>query len=505
MSRKRRKNKKKSKDKNRTGLGGHRQQGKTLNPPFLHHTPGMSFSSWKDDRMPEMLWAVLAVGRAERDYALAFFRYVLQYANDNKIEDLTLTGISKLEDVQRDSLIQHICDYSSRIKSVLRPILLFDNLPARNDWVKYLPLANPEEDWTILAPCIVDVFDHQSQKATDCRWVKLMPAILTGKMKLNTRDAVENLLQYPNRGDMHAVRPYIRASEIAFPSEDRTWSDNFWKQGLEDTICIPFEDEKVPKDTFSLSNPQLDFIREHLVEYFIYTDEKTAIDPKHEAVFGIVLLSMTLLEEMVATNLSRGSLSRIVLRNISEAYINLAYLIKKDDPKLWQKFRDYGIGQMKLASLKHDEDSSPGKYFDSDKMHQFANEDRWEEFSAVELGNWSNKDLRKISEEAGCKDVYDRFYNWPSSYTHSGWGAIRESVMTKCANPMHRFHLLPRKQPSPMKSTLSDTITLVNKQLDLLQTQYKEFPLRIIDEKELSVLALILTLNEVIKKKQSKD
>ena len=44
-----------------------------------------------------------------------------------------------------------------------------------------------------------------------------------------------------------------------------------------------------------------------------------------------------------------------------------------------------------------------------------ANEDTWLEYQDIDFGAWANKNLRAMSEEVGAKDVYDRYYDWPSS------------------------------------------------------------------------------------------
>lgn len=448
--------------------------------------------------MPEVLWAVIVIGRIEREAALTYFRYVLRYAQDNDISDLTLSGIAKLPQEKKDTLIAHMCAYhDNKIKDLIRPFLLFSKLPAREIWEKYLPPPVPEEDWHVLGQCVMGVFDHQTQEATDCRWVKLMPQVLTGKIKIPYDHAVE-LLDYPNRGDQRRVRPFIRSAEIAFPVEDKTWANDFWDESYQKTVCFPAKEENVPKEKFSLSHRQIDYIRKELINLFLQTDQNTAIDPKHDTIFGIVLFSVTLLEEQVATNLSRGTLGRIVLRNIAEAYITLAYLLKKDEPDLWKKFRDYGLGQIKLTSLKVDEMKDLPNYIDGVLMKRFSNEDRWEEFTAIDVGNWTKKDLRKLSEEADCKDIYDKFYVWTSTYTHSGWGAIRESVMVICGNILHRMHLIPKLHPEPLRSTLLDAAFLVNAQLDLLEKVYSSFSFRLTDEKKISVFTLVHTLKQVL-------
>ena len=80
----------------RTKLDQHDKVGSQLKPPFAK-LENIQFSSWKDLRMPEMLWAVLAIGNWERDTALAFFRHVATFVqNNNQCSDITHTAISEL-------------------------------------------------------------------------------------------------------------------------------------------------------------------------------------------------------------------------------------------------------------------------------------------------------------------------------------------------------------------------------------------------------------------------
>ncbi|MCT2504943.1 hypothetical protein MNU13_27105 [Pseudomonas aeruginosa] len=68
----------KKKKKSRSGkittpLAGHKRVGKALVPPMLQ-LEGVSFSSWVNDRLPEMLWASLVITVIPRDQALEAFR-----------------------------------------------------------------------------------------------------------------------------------------------------------------------------------------------------------------------------------------------------------------------------------------------------------------------------------------------------------------------------------------------------------------------------------------------
>ena len=83
--------------KNESTLKDHTQHKKELNPPFLSNGFNMTMSSWFNDRLPEMLWAVLVIGNLEREDALIFFRHVANFVEKNKeCWDITITGISEL-------------------------------------------------------------------------------------------------------------------------------------------------------------------------------------------------------------------------------------------------------------------------------------------------------------------------------------------------------------------------------------------------------------------------
>ena len=80
---------------------------------------------------------------------------------------------------------------------------------------------------------------------------------------------------------------------------------------------------------------------------------------------------------------------------------------------------------------------------------------------------------------AGIKDVYDQYYTWTSSYSHSMWGAVRESSYQTCANPLHRLHRYPKMQP--LEDCLQDTALLVDQVLHQLDHAYPAFEHRLLE------------------------
>lgn len=101
---------------------------------------------------------------------------------------------------------------------------------------------------------------------------------------------------------------------------------------------------------------------------------------------GTVLFAISIAMD-IFENKDSSVLNLLGLRTMSEGVINLAFLLKMDDDDLWEQFRDYGIGQAKLNVLKLHEKTEHPYYIPFDDIERIANEDRWEEFSIVDVGD----------------------------------------------------------------------------------------------------------------------
>jgi len=282
--------------KNRTPLGGHTHVGKQLKPPFSRLEGKVALSSWANERLPEMIWAALIRVLVEQEYALAEFRRVLSFIGHHLqkelMHDLTLTGISKLDEPLREELIG--CIVNSPIASDALPVLrLFDSLPAKETWHKLLP-HNPE-NIELLMDAVGATLWHQSQEATDCRWLRVVAQVIAGKFHI-PREMAEQWFGYPNEGDQRSVRPSIRASEMQtnpLNPPDMSWPNNFWDEAWKNTPCFVLDVPKKP------AKPALAIKRQTLTEAFSLleghweeTHTTTAIDAKHDAVFGMAFYSL---------------------------------------------------------------------------------------------------------------------------------------------------------------------------------------------------------------------
>lgn len=100
-------------DKVISPLESHSRSGKTLKAPFAKldkaSSGKMKLSSWKDDCVPNILWACLLVAHLERDHYLQLFRDIIistrgnvagykdTYITHNHMATLSLEEFSKMD------------------------------------------------------------------------------------------------------------------------------------------------------------------------------------------------------------------------------------------------------------------------------------------------------------------------------------------------------------------------------------------------------------------------
>lgn len=473
-----------SKGRNISSLGQHSRDRKTLSPPFAK-IGKLAFKSWTNDRLPEVLWAVLLSGTLDRGVLLTLFRVIAQAGHDlgeQRVESVDHSDLANIDDATFDTLFAAPLEVPAA-REALRYLLVFDGLPDRTHWARHLQPPPPNENARPLADSVGRTLDHQSEQSTDCRWMRLIFHMALGKIFFSSRmeGRVQELLEYPDRGTMESVRPSIRAAEITLSEKERVWPAIFWKECLEKSDCVHATRIMPAREDTKEILESYGWIYTGVATHFLETLEHTGIDARHDAVFGLTLYSLSLTLRAIQTGDHGRPGGRVVLRTLVECYLTLAFLLKRDDEAMWAKYREHGTSQAKLAFLKlyELEDTDVPSFVDLDELERLANEDAWQEFSSIELGQWAGVDLRKMSEEAGAKDIYDKYYGWPSGYAHAHWGAVRDTVFDLCLNPLHRFHRVPALPRVDMPSVLADLHKITNLTLDRLNQAYPKFKERV--------------------------
>lgn len=485
---KKRARKKKKSGKNRSSLHHHHRDKSRLIPP-LNRLPGggMAHISWVDGRLAELMWACLVITVIPRDRALALFRMIATRAHDYR--DLEETADWRLYHSQFPFIaeqffydIVQVVMTDPQGKEALRPLLLIDCLPAKEKWESMIGENPTDEDWQTLGKAVMACIDHQSQESTDVRWLSLMFKFALGRVFLpeNMKEKGEQIVNYPNQGDMRSVRPSIRSMEMMDNmSSDGTpyvtdFPYQFWKECLNKTECLPVDRPRNNTISFDRENTYISIrdVQITLINSWFETLSTTGIDSRHDAAFGLCFYAIALCVELLHGSNPVGITGRLLLRSIVEARIVLRYLVVKDTQELWSRYRKFGVGQAKLASLKLDEADDRPSFISQEILDALINEDYYEEFVDIELGHWCGLDTRKMSEESGSKDDYDKYYGWTSSFAHAHWASIRDTTMMLCANPLHRLHRIPRVGHQVIESCAPDAVSTINKMVNDLQSLY---------------------------------
>lgn len=481
--------KKKTSGLNTSSIAQHKKVGSSLIPPIMQ-VPGISFLSWMNDRLPECLWLCLIITNLPRPEGLEIFKGIAAlgqaYRNTTAAHNNEIgIGISQLvnaPDHLFDGIINIIRSHSIGLK-VLRPLLLLDSLPGKERWAAALNTTPEPDDWGSLAKAVAKTLDHQSHESTDIRWLIIMFNAALGKISVmrNMAHIVDELFAYPNYNHdddvMRRIRPSIRSMEMVFPITDEMlqrntqsqWAKQFWDETLKKTECIT--NSKATPTVYNDSLSEERFLHVvnayiELTEHFFTIMRSSAVTIKLDIIFGFGLYSLALLSEIITgyTN-DTGLAGRLILKSLVDCRVTLAYLLKKDDLSLYEKFRGFGTGQAKLALLKIQEiEGSIPSFITEDILNFLANEDIYQEYVTIELGNWYKEDLRTMSINSETKEDYDKYYGWASGYSHAQWSAMRDSCFTTCFNPLHKVHRIPLStMHRPLERVLPDAVEITNK------------------------------------------
>ena len=218
--------------------------------------------------------------------------YIYRHDRKDELYDVTITGISRLDDAPRNDIIQFIANMPGA-SDALSAMLLFESLPSKGDWERNLGPSDPSPSH--LMEAVGSVLWHQSPEATDCRWVRVATLAVAGKLRLKSgMQVADDLRTYPNLpGGREAAT--IRALEIGLSNLaddiDLSWPQTFWQTSWQSTPCM----ESTQRYSLHPIDPRItrdsvNALREKLIQHWQLTHVTTAIDAKHDAVFGMGLV-----------------------------------------------------------------------------------------------------------------------------------------------------------------------------------------------------------------------
>ena len=429
------------------------KKGKLISPWNEFATPLSEDLAWFTGRLPEYLWIALILDAYERQQGINKCLLIIKKLAelDNDLIAPAWSQIIKLDNKTQEVFFEYL---STNIKKeILAPLTCISTISEVPIFHKYFHFNfSIKERLEKLTTLIGDISDHQTNSSTDIRYIVLMYGIMSGKMVMPKEyGAMLDEYRFLTHKDekMRMIRPFIRSSEMMIINhvvklENDDYLNQFWKTISEITECkcfyIQFMEDNMEKTDF------LDKTN-HIFKYYQGLVKANPLNNKLLVLTSLGVYSYKRLKELVEHSLFNEISGRSIVRNITENYIVMKYLLKheKEHSDIWSDFQYYGIGKYKLIVQK---DREFGKYnakshLNYPYMEVLIGEYTREEYIDMDLNYFDKIGIREKAIEVGEKALYDFLYDYDSQFEHGLWGAIRESALLKCNNPAHRFHCIP--------------------------------------------------------------
>lgn len=263
------------------------QKGKFITPinaiPLMHELEDEK--SWTYGRMPEYLWIGLILKYYGRDEGLRKSYGIISVLHRLApgLYTARLSQILKLDaDIQKRFYDYITC---SGAKEALAPLTVFLTASKAPVFAKcfYCPDQSVEDRREAIIQTMREIMDHQSNEATDIRFVALYFNQLSGEVHL-LREQVDLLVAYPSSKHtdeiMRMARPTVRSLEmmiLTFEEVDSAYLKEFWRCVSEMTDCSIFA-IRFPEEKRNITA-----YMEKLHEVFVYLSELfSTADPLNE-------------------------------------------------------------------------------------------------------------------------------------------------------------------------------------------------------------------------------
>jgi hypothetical protein len=169
----------------------------------------------------------------------------------------------------------------------------------------------------------------------------------------------------------------------------------------------------------------------------------------NEVVGGLLARQVSLATNVASSpSMWNAHILPIILRCMADVYITFCWIAQDMKPRSRQ-FMEYGLGQEKLAIEKYREVLSEEGAPDPDAQQllaareQMLDAERLRFLLPVNLGSWSEMNMRDMAIEVGEKKFYDLVFTQFSAPVHSTWQHIWRMNLLPCSNPLHMGHRVP--------------------------------------------------------------
>jgi hypothetical protein len=288
-------------------------------------------------------------------------------------------------------------------------------------------------------------------------------------------DSAELLIRYPNglsKEELRKARPTIRASfnVVAGVSGDEhieprlDWAKTFWRKNWQIYPCSPITREFAASDLGSTDSQDSSRSFDELLSRFLrastWANPDLYVPDRYEVLTGIVARCFRLTNALIHSRvLLSPEVGTAIIRILADSEITLTWLLAHDRLESFGQFKKFGRGKLKLFLLNLEEycnsleEEDPRLEELIEDIRNEVNQDGWEEFLEVDLGASFNKlSAYDMAKQVNMEDTYRLQFSPASGAVHGEWSHLDRYALTRCANPLHRWHRIPTEDMQLLES-----------------------------------------------------
>ena len=390
---------------------------------------------------------------------------------------------------------RHLAETKALTDDFANALALYSDCPAGwmvEDWLQD-HTANRDAGVEYLRKLVLRMRDGYTSYAAQLRWVLLARMAKNGKLSL-TPEMVDLMKRYPRGLDdqeRSKAESLIRASTLSMagaPNGTSGWTRAFWQQNRRLSPCeraaaLVLTDEDEPEEDLDVEEPVLltsvvsvGFIEavESLENDLRELQDQVELDlyepVSDEVKMGLASRQVRLLRRFVEQPSGwTTERSPHAIRPMVDTRILAAWLVAKNDPELFERYKNYGQGKLKLLKLNFEDHIE--KRGGPEPTHEEylawlearVNEEVMEEYQTISLApSFADRSIFKMAEDVGLKDLYNLVCAPLSGESHGDWGSLRLHDVDRCSNPLHRYHRLGRFGQRDETVTLDYVFTVVS-------------------------------------------
>lgn len=482
--------KKKKKKKRYSSISKHKKYKSKLISPLQQLQ--LNLLEWQRDFLPEHIWIECLSNTYPANTWINLYNSFLdeldKYCPNGVVMFGFITDFGFIPPNKREDFLKNNgqLTYEAFYKPFGRIIHFYPKAPChwllQKKWLKDDKRIDSTVELRKLSECVLRLLPGKDLHAGHIRAVSLNRGFKHNCIKLNQKNLSEiiNLLpKYPidcNENEKNRVQQFARMiMNFMYQNSEhyksKKWPKYFWRHNLDLVPCTPYHISFEKKDSLSKNDVKLlhDRLKKNIEIAIEYLDEiamKYKYDlyntGRDEILLGL-FSRLTRLYVFISlnSNLWARDIAAILLRCLTDTAITFAYLAKAGTEKDFNDFISYGEGKEKLLML-HIQDTYPSrKTLEGRSPEDIANElggGFTPELIDIELGNWTKKSARDLAKIAGLEEFYKLVYDPTSSDIHGTWVSLKNSNLTRCIQPLHRFHRMPNFYELPLFVNIVDAV-----------------------------------------------